>query len=65
MADEPPLHPPAAAATTLVPALPPMQPDGGPPQPSFQVAPVAASPAQPTHTHTTTTSNNVCADFTP
>jgi hypothetical protein len=33
MVDEPPLHPPAAAATTLVPAIPPMQSDGGLPKP--------------------------------
>jgi hypothetical protein len=50
MADEPPLHPPAAVATTLLPAVPPMEPDGGTPQPSFPRAPVAASPAQPAHT---------------
>ena len=31
MADEPPLHPPAAVATTLLPAVPPMEPDGGNP----------------------------------
>jgi hypothetical protein len=38
-----------------------MQPDGGPSQPSFPVAPVAASPAQPTHT---ITSNATFVDIT-